>query len=99
MPQLIAAVLVLKQIWVRVPVTCEDGADLLHDPPVFHGRPAWLSRRVVIPPRAVLALLGLMLLGAVIAVRLNGDSQARYAVVVLGTLTGVGALLAWLAGI
>ena len=99
MGYMIAAVLVLKQIWVRIPMS--DGADgsahvRMHE---FHGRMASLSHRIVIPPIAVLTLSGMILLGVVIAVWFEGNAEARLAVGVLGTMVGVGALLAWLSGI
>lgn len=94
-----ASIMVLKHIWVRVHVIGEEGAPPIGTPPVVQGRLAWLSRSIVIRPRAVLTLLGMMLIGSVAAIWFQGDGEARYAVVVLSTMTGVGVLLAWLSGI
>jgi hypothetical protein len=99
MGYMIAAVLVLKQIWVRVPISDETHGTAHSGGHEFQRRLAWLSRGIVIPPRAMLTLLGLMLVGAISVVWFEGNTEARLAVVVLGTMTGVGVLLAWLAGI
>ncbi len=96
---MIAAVLVLKHIWVRVPISEGTDGSAPKGRYAFHGRLAWLSRRVAIPPRLVLIFLGLILIGAVVALGLQGGSESRYALVVLGTMTGVGVVLAWLSGI